>query len=187
MDSEELKKAIVEFGKEGVLRYREISQSKHDNELPEVFLGSFIGPQLYDKFRYPIQVEKYYSVLAQDAHLLDSDGSLLTELGGLRADLVMYPPNSPAVIIELKIFDESTQSSSIANDLSKMTKLTKSGKFRGYVAVLICEKSRKGLIDRIRDLQEALQTTIYSGPAVQSATGNWEWCFGCAAFEQIPT
>jgi hypothetical protein len=181
VDSQDFEKAIVEFGREGVLRYREISQSKHDNELPEVFLGSFIGPKLYDRFRYPIQVEKYYSVLAQEGNLFDSDKSLLTEFGGLRADLVMFPPDSPALIVELKIFDESTQPSAIANDLSKMAKLTRSGQFRGYVAVLICQKSRLCLGERVRLLEEALRSTIYPGPAVRSADGNWEWCFGCAA------
>jgi len=178
----ELDKAIVEFGTEGVLRYRQISQSKHDNELPEVFLGSFIAPRLYDRFQYPVQVEKYYSVLAQEAGL-DLNGNLLTEVGGLRADIVMFPPKSSAVIVELKIFDEGTQPSSIANDLSKMAKLTKSGKLLGYVGVMICEKATQDLDTRVRILEQTLQVTIHREITQPSADGSWKWCFGCAALQ----
>jgi hypothetical protein len=176
----DLKKTIVEFGTEGVLRYREISQSRHDNELPEVFLGSFIAPRLYDLFKHPVRVEAYYSVLAQEAGLALT-GGLLTELGGLRADIAISPPSDRVILVELKILDEATQPSSIANDLSKMAKLTQSGKLLGYVGTMICETATQGLDTRVGLLEQTLRTTIYRGITQQSTCGNWTWCFGCAA------
>jgi hypothetical protein len=111
----DLEKAIAEFGTEAVLRYREISASKADNEIPEVFLGSFIAPRLFDRLRCPVHVERLYTVLASSVGIkLTSD--LLIELGGLRADIVVCLPSGPQ-IVELKVLDERTQSSFIAKDL----------------------------------------------------------------------
>jgi hypothetical protein len=47
---------VIEFGTEAVLRYREISGVEHDNELPEAFLGGFIGDRLYDRFGVHVRV-----------------------------------------------------------------------------------------------------------------------------------
>ena len=176
----DIEKAIAEFGAEGVLRYREISKSENDNELPEVFLGSFIAPRLYDRFQSPVKVETHYSVLAKESGH-DLTEWLLIELGRLRADITVFPPDSPAIIVELKIFDEGTQLSSIANDLSKMAKLTKSGKLLGYVGIMICETATQSLDSRVGILEQKLQTTIYRGMTRQSMGSNWKWCFGCAA------
>ena len=157
----ELQEAIVEFGTEGVLKYREISGSKADNELPEVFLGSFIAPRLFEHLRCPVHVERLYTVLAQDIGI-ELTHDLLVELGGLRADIAVYSSAGPQ-IVELKIFDERKQPLSIAEDLSKIGKLTRSGKLRGYVAAMVYETGTQALDARVHRLEEVLKTTIPRG------------------------
>jgi hypothetical protein len=176
----DIEDAIVEFGTEGVLQYREISGSKAENELPEVFLGSFIAPRLFDRLRCHVHVERLYTVLAQDVGIgLSHD--LLIELGGLRADLAVYSPTG-VHIVEIKIFDERRQGSSIADDLSKIGKLSCTGKLRGYVAAMVCETRTQVLEERVRTLEQTLQAPIRLGPTKTSIAGGWSWCFGCAAW-----
>lgn len=174
--------AIIEFGTEGVRRYREISQAKHDNELPEVFLGGFIASRLYDRFHCQAHVERYYRVIARELGI-ELNNDLLTELGGLRADIAIYRDGLPLPIIELKIFDERRQAASIADDLRKAEKLASRGNLRAYVGVMICETANpaSGSLEiRTRKIHEATARKVYTGEPCRSVDGKWNWCFGCA-------
>ena len=93
----EIEKAVVKFGTEAVMLYCQISNAKHDNELPEVFLGSFIAQRLFDEFHFNTHVERYYTVIAEELKI-ERTNELLNELGGLRADLAIYRDQLPSAI-----------------------------------------------------------------------------------------
>ncbi|MBI3766931.1 MAG: hypothetical protein HY271_00380 [Deltaproteobacteria bacterium] len=178
----DIENAIVEFGTQGVLRYREISQ-RPDNELPEVFLGGFIASHLYDQFHCPVHIERLYLTLAMECGL-GVTPELVNELGGLRADLVVYQSELSPAMIELKILDERTSPLLIDNDRLKMKKLACRTRVRPYVGVMICQTSHT-LESTIARLQTVLDRPIRTGPPRRSLTGKWEWCFGCASLLDI--
>ena len=62
----DFEKAIVEFGTEAVLRYRTVAEPRHDNELPESFLRSFVATRLHERFGYQVHVERLYIAMALD-------------------------------------------------------------------------------------------------------------------------
>lgn len=172
-------KAIIEFGSKGVLLYREISHIVDDNALPEVFLGGFIASKLYHQFQCPIHIERYYTTMAKELGM-EITPDLLTELGGLRADVSMYKGELPSAIIELKIYDERRQPTSIADDLRKVGKLAHNGGVRAYVGVMICETASASLKIRTSGLENALARKFLTGDPQKSVDGQWSWCFGCA-------
>jgi hypothetical protein len=177
----DIRTAINEFGSEGVRHYREISSIVADNEVPEAFLSGFIASRLHDRFGCPVHVERSYMTIAKDIGVEPSP-ELEAEIGGYRADVAMYQEGLPPAIIELKIFDEGCQLSSIRDDLDKMDRLARRGKLRGYVGLLICETSSKNLKARKDDLEDALRREILLSRSQKSTDGKWSWCFGCAQF-----
>jgi hypothetical protein len=53
----DINEAIVKYGTEAVLRYRTVAALVQDNELPEVFLGGFIGHSDYGYHWQPLHAE----------------------------------------------------------------------------------------------------------------------------------
>jgi hypothetical protein len=175
-----LESAIVEFGTEAVKRYREISKAAQDNELPEVFLGTFIGQHLSDRFHYGMRLERFYTVMADELKI-DLAEEQRNELRLLRADIAVYEEKLPFAIIELKILDEGQQPAAVAVDLAKAQKMVRISNLHAYVGILICETMRDSLEVRIRNLEGVLNTKVTTGPPCDADGGNWHWCFGCAS------
>lgn len=179
----EITNALIEFGTEAVLRYRTIS-GLHDNWVPEVFLGGFIAPRLYDRLSCPVHIERYYTTIAKELGA-DSTPDLVNEFGGQRADVAIYQDGRPRAIIELKIFDERRRPASVADDLAKAEKLAELGGLLAYVGVMICETSTAGLELRIKNLEDSLSRKVYTAYPQQSRDGKWRWCFGCSSLAGI--
>ncbi len=179
----DLKQAIVKFGTEGVLRYSAMSGVRHDNQLPEVFLGGFTASRLYEAFLCPVRVEELYSAIA-----ISRGVTITPELNALfgqyRADVAMFPPESSPVVIEFKIFDERCQAVHVAGDLQKLKKLADVCDVKAYVGVMICETS-ESLETRIDRLERALSAGVYAGETQRSSDGQWRWCFGCACLADV--
>jgi hypothetical protein len=99
----DFEKAIVEFGTEAVLRYRTVAETRHDNELPESFLRSFVALRLHERFVYQVHVERLYTAMAVDLGMPVTP-DLVTVLGAFRADVAVYQSGRPFAVIELKDF-----------------------------------------------------------------------------------
>ena len=175
--------AVTELGKDAVLRYRTISQ-RPDNELPEVFLGGYVAPRLYDQFHCPVHVEYNYLLLASSRKVQITQ-NVVNQIGNFRADIAIYPAGEMPLIIEFKVFDERRQPSSIVKDLDKMKTLSRLTPVRGYAGVLICETRTASLDLRIRNLEEGLGQKVHTGSRQKSVDGSWEWCFGYTSVPEI--
>jgi hypothetical protein len=176
-----LANSIVEFGTQAVLRYREISSIAQDNELPEVFLGSFIAGLMHDRFKVPSHVEYPYLLLARNMGKQIDQADLINKFGGLRADVALFPAGEPPEIIEFKIVDEATSYSSVLADRDKMLKLAEFGPMRAYCGVLMCEtsKAQGDLASRVTALQKAIGSESQIGATQLASNRDWSWCFVC--------
>ena len=174
----DLKEHIVRLGTEAILRYRTVSSVAQDNEIPEVFLGSFAAPRLHDALACPVRVEELYSAIAINQKVAMTR-ELIDLFGGHRADLAVFPRESPWVIIEFKIFDERCPPATVAGDVQKIKNLADRCKVQGYVGVMICETPKVKLKSRIERLKNALGGEVYTGQIQKSANLKWRWCFGC--------
>ena len=173
----DISSAVVDFGTEAVLRYREIS-GRHDNELPEQFLGGFIAPRLHDRFHQPVHIELRYTTLAEQMGAQPTP-DVINQIGDYRADIAICDPLSPPVIVELKVFDEGTKISAILYDRDKAEKLLQFGKAELYLGILICETKNHELQSRVRDLETALGRKVLTGSWQEARDGKWKWCVGC--------
>jgi hypothetical protein len=84
----DFERAVVEFGTEAVLRYRALAQPRHDNELPESFLRSFVALRLHEQFGHQVHVERLYTAMALDLGM-PMTPDLVNVLGGFRADVAV--------------------------------------------------------------------------------------------------
>jgi len=114
----DFEKAIVEFGTEAVLRYRTVAETRHDNELPESFLRSFVALRLHERFGYQVHVERLYTAMAVDLGMPVTP-DLVTVLGAFRADVAVYQSGRPFAVIELKIFDAPSPLPSVGLELDR--------------------------------------------------------------------
>lgn len=170
----EIMKSVVELGTDAVLMYRTISR-RQDNALPEVFLGAYVGPRLYDRFRCPVHVEENYLHFVRSCGVEITD-KIVGRVGYYRADLAMYPKGSPPVLIEFKIIDESTPVSSALSDRAKCKNLSDICDVTGYLGLLICQTG-SALEENISKVERSLDQRLYLGEAQLSADGRWKWCF----------
>ena len=175
----DFEKAVVEFGTEAVLRYRTVAEPRHDNELPESFLRSFVALRLHDRFGYRVHVERLYTAMALDLGIpLTPD--LVTVLGGFRADVAVYEAGRPFAVVALKIFDSASALPAIGPELDRAQILARLGKLRLFVGVMICPMV-VSLEARIERLHDAFGGNMYVGERQQSRDRQWQWCFACAS------
>src|SRR6202012_5540003 len=62
----DIEKAIVAFGTEAVLQYRTMATPRHDNEVPESFIRSFVALRLHERLGCQAHVERLYTATALD-------------------------------------------------------------------------------------------------------------------------
>jgi hypothetical protein len=61
-----INEAIVRYGTEAVLRYRGVAGVRQDNDIPEVYLGSFIVGRIYDELNVHAHAERSYETIARE-------------------------------------------------------------------------------------------------------------------------
>jgi hypothetical protein len=175
----DFEKAVVEFGTEAVLRYRTVAEPRHDNELPESFLRSFVALRLHERFGYHVHVERLCTAMALDLGIaLTPD--LVAVLGAFRADVAVYESGQPFAVVELRIFDAASALPSIGSELDKAQILARLAKLRLFVGVMICPIV-VSLEARIERLHDAFGGNMYVGERQQSRDQQWQWCFACAS------
>ena len=175
----DFEKAIVEFGTEAVLRYRTVAEPRHDNELPESFLRSFVALRLHERFGYQVHVERLYTAMAIDLGM-PVTADLVTVLGAFRADVALYQHGRPFAVIELKIFDAPSPLPSVGLELDRAEILARFAKLRIFVGVMICPII-VSLEARIERLHDAFGGNMYIGDRQPSRDRQWQWCFACAS------
>ena len=175
----DFEKAIVEFGTEAVLRYRSVAETRHDNELPESFLRSFVALRLHERFGYQVHVERLYTAMAIDLGM-PVTADLVTVLGAFRADVALYQHGRPFAVIELEIFDAPSPLPSVGLELDRAQILARFAKLRIFVGVMICPII-VSLEARIERLHDAFGGNMYIGDRQPSRDRQWQWCFACAS------
>jgi hypothetical protein len=178
-----IRNAILEFGTEAVLRYREIS-GEPDNNVPEYFLGSCIAERLHEQFQCRVHLEHLYTDIARDLGI-PASWNLTRSIGGWRADIALMQPDVPPAITELKILDEAHPPSDVENDARKLRKFAEICNIRAYVGVLICE-TNLSLEEQVHKVGQTLQREVYIGNIQRSVDDQWRWCFGCSALLESP-
>lgn len=155
-----------------------------DNEVPEVFLGGFIAPRLFDTFGCPVHVEHNYLTVAKRLGIEVTPG-LKAEVDNLHADLALYPQGAPPAIVELKILDEGGSMAKVLKDVARMRKLADAcagaGGIDPYVGVLVCETRNAPMRRSVDDLERELGARVRAGGTQRSADDKWDWCFACAS------
>jgi hypothetical protein len=175
----DFEKAVVEFGTEAVLRYRAIAETRHDNELPESFLRSFVALRLHERLGYQVHVERLYTAMALDLGMPITP-DLVAVLGGFRADIAVYESGRPFAIVELKIFDAASPLPSLGLELDKAQILARFTKLRIFIGLMICPII-VSLEARIERLHDAFGGNMYVGERQHSRDRQWQWCFACAS------
>ena len=175
----DFERTIVEFGTEAVLRYRTVAETRHDNELPESFLRSFVALRLHERFGYPVHVERLYTTMAVDLGMPITP-DLVTVLGAFRADVAVYQSGRPSAVIELKIFDAASPLPSVGLELDKAQILARFAELRIFVGVMICPII-VSLEARIERLHDAFGGNMYVGERQDLRDRQWQWCFACAS------
>ena len=175
----DFEKAVVEFGTEAVLRYRDIAGVGHDNETPESFLRGFVAQRLHKRFGYHVHVERLYTAMALDLGV-ELTADMINFLGAHRADLAVYEGGRPSAVVELKIFDAASPLPSVGHELDRAQFLRRSGRLRIFVGVMICPIV-VSLEARIERLHDAFGGNMYVGERVDSRDRQWQWCFACAS------
>lgn len=176
----EIESAVVDFGTQAVLSYREICLTTQDDQIPELFFGRFIAPRLERRLACPVSFEHQYETLAKRLGV-PKTSELTREFGELRADLLV--DQEPPAVIEFKIFREGTNVKSILSDQSRIEKLARLCNIRGFLGVMICQTTRIKLQFRVQKIEELVRRKVHPGPAQHSVNGEWEWCFGCLALQ----
>ncbi len=168
--------ALVTAGTEAVLTYRRISGIQQDNETPEIFLGGFVAPQIFNALGLHAHVERSYTLIANELGA-PIDAGMIRTIGGYRADLALYDDGSPVAIIEFKIMDDGVNPAAVIADRDKMNIILGFCEIECFVGVFVTDVDGMGYNDRIVALEAALGQPVIRGPAQRSADDNWQWCF----------
>lgn len=176
---------IVTYGTKAVLRYRDVAGISYDNEVPEIYVGSFIARGIYDNLKMQAHVERYYTTIAQEFRI-EIDQRTVNSFGSYKADVAAYQNIAPKAIIELKKFDENKSLSKIVADRDKMSKLSTLCPIKTYLGVLVTDaQNGRSYMDRIRALEEALGRTFdVVGKPQLAVDGKWKWCFASMRTDQ---
>ena len=175
----EIEKAVVEFATEAALRYRAMAATKLDNEVPQSFLRGHVASRLHDRLACPIHVDRLYAAMAVDLGV-PVTAELLTAFGGQRADIAIYRDDRPALVIELKIFDEVAPLPSVGTKLDKAKLLARFAPLQVVLGVMVCPIVLS-IEARIERLHDAVGGNLYVGERQPSRDGRWQWCFACAS------
>jgi hypothetical protein len=175
----EIEKAVVEFSTEAALRYRAMSASTLDNELPESFLRSHVASRLHDRLACPIHVDRLYAAMAVDIGARVT-AEMVTAFGGERADIAIYRDGRPAAVVALKIFDEVAPLPSVGTKLDKARLLARLAPVQVLLGVMVCPIVLP-IEARIERLHDAVGGNLYVGERQPSRDGRWQWCFACAS------
>ncbi|MBF0851038.1 hypothetical protein HKD27_08915 [Gluconobacter sp. R75690] len=179
---------ISELGTKAVKAYREMSGIRHDNEIPEIFLGGQIALGLHTQCGIHVHVERRYLDILQEL-----GGSVgreeIDDLGGLRADVAIYRDKTPIAIIELKICDEGDRrGAKVLADLEKMNLLTKRCALDTYIGILLTDLSNDvRCADRRPELERLLgEPFSEEGPLEPASQGaDWNWQFLSGKFSRL--
>ncbi len=177
-----LPRTIAQLGTEAVLRYLAVSGEQSDDAIPEIFLGSFIAVQLYERFGCQVHIERRYTTMAEELGIVLSEDELTKEMGGEKADLAVYENQHPSHIVEFKIFKKGrNQLDSLVDDLEKAKRLAKraSVPVSAVLGLMICELPDSPLKSRIEELRGSLHANEHLDRAQLSADGEWKWRFAC--------
>ena len=177
--------AIVKYGTEAVLRYRDVAGLSQDNEVPELYLGGFIAGGIYDTLNVHAHVERFYMTIARELKIA-VDFATVDRIGGYWADVAVYQNSVPKAIIELKVFDDYKTPSEIVADRDKMSKLSALCPIETYLGILATDaRNDQTYIDRIWRLEEGLGHVFdVKGSAQLAGHGGWKWCFVSARTHQ---
>ncbi len=177
-----LERTITELGTEAVLKYRDMAETRHDNEVSEAFLRSHIAAGLHERLQVQVHIDRLFSALAVDLGMpVTTD--LVTFFGAHAAHIAIYENQRPTGIVEIKIFDEVTPLPTVGAGLDKAQMLARFASLEIYVAVMICP-IRLSLEARIERLHDALAGNMYVGERQSSRDKLWEWAFACATVRQ---
>jgi hypothetical protein len=179
----DFEKAVVEFGTEAVLRYRTLAEARHDNEVPESFLRSFVALRLHERLGCQVHVERLYTAIALDLGMPVTP-DLVNVLGAFRADVAVYESGWPSAVLELKVFDAASPLPSVGLEVDKAQILARFAKLRIFIGVMICPII-VSLEARIERLHDAFGGNMYVGERQHSRDRQWQWCFACASLAEL--
>jgi hypothetical protein len=169
--------AIADFGTEAVKEYSRICGCLFPNELPELFLGSFMAPRLHDRLGCNVHIERQYTSMAKELNSYRYEFEKL--IGGCRSDLAIYCDDKPTAAIELKIFDEGGNINDIVIDFSRAGIISED--LNTYVGIMVCETPSLGLDYRLSALKCRLGADYFlAGLPQRSSDNKWSWCFASA-------
>jgi hypothetical protein len=176
----DLSKAIVKHGTEAVRRYRTVAGLSQDNEMPEIFLGSYLACAIHDELKVNVHVERRYTVIALELGVTVDTG-VVNKIGDYRADVAIYEKQRPVAIVELKVFDDYKRPALIVADRDKMRKLSGLCGIETYLGVFVTDDTSGALCtERVRALGKALDHEFDSvGDKLPSIDGRWDWLFAC--------
>ena len=180
-----LVESIVEHGIKAVLAYREISGNENDNQVPEVFLGSWIARGLHEDLGVSAHVERCYTRVAFDLGMTVTP-ELVGIMGGWRADVVVYEGGRPKALVEIKIHDERGSDGLILRDLDKMRRLSGYTGLQTCLAVLVTEvatgPSCEERASRLGTFLGGMFDVLGDPRKANGGTADWSWQFVCGSF-----
>jgi hypothetical protein len=167
--------AIVKFGREAVLAYREIADLKQDDALPEIFLGSFIASRLHSEIHLHARVEQSFFTIAREAGVADAITMASSTFGG-NADITVYRDGRPSAIVEIKKFCDGQTVGKALADQTKLRTFAPVCQIDGYFCVFVTDVESRTSVQRIKQLTDALgsEPASVSEPE-NSGNGQWAW------------
>jgi hypothetical protein len=117
LTTEDIQSPIVEFGIDAANLYQSMPRENAE-AMPEVFLGGFIAPRLFERLTCPVHIERLYEEMAKQLGI-SATAELNREIGGQRADVAIYQGQVPSHIVEFKKFAKRTASRLLAKTLKK--------------------------------------------------------------------
>jgi hypothetical protein len=169
--------AVVKFGTEAVLRYRDVAGLSDDSRMSEVFLGGFMAGRMYDSHGLNAQVERLYTDIAME-HGHRRSQELTRSIGGHRADIALYRDKNCIAVLEFKIFGESARLDRVIEDLKKLFNFNRLCDVDTYIGAFVTDTKNAPREARLKILSDALKHNFDCvGDVIPSTDGAWHWCF----------
>jgi hypothetical protein len=177
----DLPAAICNAGVKAILDTREIWGTENVDVIREEFISALMAVNLHESLGLPVRTERLYTEQYRKLGFDPSGSDIRTNIGGLRADIVIYDTpgeeGKPLAIIEYKIFAEGGKKRNIVADLRKGDAVELRKHIKIYLVVLICERAKADLDMQKAHLNEELGRELVFSPPEQAP--GWKWCFGC--------